>query len=86
MARYPIPSPTTRISGNEFRIDYNLPQLLVGEDQAISLRGTLDADGWIATQQSHASFEPRVVRKIGYTRGATAGPWPQAPHATARGR
>jgi hypothetical protein len=47
--RYPIDAPMTEISTDEFRLDYNLPKLLVGGDQPVSLRGTLDAAGRIAT-------------------------------------
>ncbi len=47
--RYPIGNPSIRNDGGSFRIDYNMPMLLVGGDQMISLRGTLDAQGRIAT-------------------------------------
>ena len=35
----------SRPTRDDFRIDYNMPALLVGGDQMISLRGTLDAQG-----------------------------------------
>ena len=52
--RYPIDAPMTQISADEFRLDYNLPKLLVGGDQSVSLRGTLDAAGRIATISGEA--------------------------------
>jgi len=52
--RYPIESPMLKISGDEFRIDYKLPELLVGGDQSISLRGTLDAQHRIAAVSGDA--------------------------------
>jgi hypothetical protein len=47
--RYPISNPSIKNDGGSFRIDYNMPTLLVGGDQMVSLRGTLDAQGRIAT-------------------------------------
>ena len=47
--RYPISNPSVKNEGGSFRIDYNMPTLLVGGDQMVSLRGTLDAQGRIAT-------------------------------------
>ena len=47
--RYAIDRPSTKTDPGEFRIDYNMPALLVGGDQMISLRGTLDAQGRLAT-------------------------------------
>jgi hypothetical protein len=47
--RYPIDNPSVEKGGGSFRIDYNMPTLLVGGDQMVSLRGTLDAQGRIAT-------------------------------------
>jgi hypothetical protein len=47
--RYPISNPSIEKGGGSFRIDYNMPTLLVGGDQMVSLRGTLDAQGRIAT-------------------------------------
>ena len=52
--RYPIEPPMVEVSGSEFRIDYKLPQLLVGDDQSISLRGTLDGQRRIATVSGDA--------------------------------
>jgi len=52
--RYRIDSLSTEISGNDFRLDYKLPALLVGEEQSISLRGTLDAARRIATVSGDA--------------------------------
>jgi len=46
---YPIDNPSVESSGGSFRIDYNMPALLVGSDQMVSLRGTLDAQGRFAT-------------------------------------
>ena len=43
--RYPISNPRSRTTAESFRIDYNMPTLLVGGDQMVSLRGTLDAQG-----------------------------------------
>jgi hypothetical protein len=47
--RYPISNPQIKTDTGTFRIDYKMPALLVGGDQMISLRGTLDAQGRIAT-------------------------------------
>ena len=47
--RYPIGNPSIVNDSGTFRIDYNMPALLVGGDQMVSLRGTLDAQGRIAT-------------------------------------
>ncbi len=47
--RYPISNPSIETGTGTFRIDYNMPALLVGGDQMVSLRGTLDAQGRIAT-------------------------------------
>jgi hypothetical protein len=47
--RYPISNPSIKTESGTFRIDYNMPTLLVGTDQMVSLRGTLDAQGRIAT-------------------------------------
>jgi hypothetical protein len=47
--RYPISNPSIETGAGTFRIDYNMPTLLVGSDQMVSLRGTLDAQGRIAT-------------------------------------
>jgi len=47
--RYPISNPSIKNDGGSFRIDYKMPALLVGGDQMVSLRGTLDAQGRIAT-------------------------------------
>jgi hypothetical protein len=46
--RYAIDAPSTKTNSGEFRIDYTMPALLVGGDQMISLRGTLDAQGRLA--------------------------------------
>jgi hypothetical protein len=75
--RYPIASPTTRISGDEFRVDYKLPALLLGEDQSISLRGTIDPAHRIATVASRASRSDSskfVDRCAGQRRDAVAPP------------
>ncbi len=46
--RYPIDNPSVRNEPGDFRVDYTMPMLLVGGDQMISLRGTVDAAGRIA--------------------------------------
>jgi hypothetical protein len=52
--RYAIEAPKVKITSDEFRIDYKLPALLVGSDQSVSLRGTLDAQRRIAAVSGDA--------------------------------
>lgn len=47
--RYALATLKSESVAGTFRLDYQMPELLVGNNQRISLRGTLDATGRIAT-------------------------------------
>jgi hypothetical protein len=47
--RYTLATPKSESVAGTYRLDYQMPALLVGNNQRISLRGTLDATGRIAT-------------------------------------
>lgn len=47
--RYPIDDPSLRNEPGNFRVDYTMPMLLVGGDQMVSLRGSVDTTGRTAT-------------------------------------
>ena len=49
---YPIKTPNVEVAGEEYRLEYYLPELLVGKHVRVSFRGTLDASGRIATLTS----------------------------------
>jgi hypothetical protein len=46
---YPLAGVQTEIKGGMLRVDYNMPPLLVGGDQQVSLEGAVDATGRTAT-------------------------------------